>query len=92
MKKLLAVAVLACCLSGCLGATVRELTPEQIAAVAKDKDANVVCTKVTSTLFGTVTNVYVNLDKGVIQTGGIEVSGSTCDVAVMNNAPVKPVQ
>lgn len=84
MKKLFLLCLF---LSGCASTTAMEaMTPEQITAMAKAKDANVVCTQAGIPVFGTVRNVYVNIDKGVIVNGTMQVDGETCSVT-FTNAP-----
>lgn len=56
------------------------MSPEQILASSKAKDANVVCVHA-SGLWGEATTVYINVDRGVIADGGIAV-GDACVTTV----------
>lgn len=61
----------------------QNMTPEQIAAMAGMKDANVNCTKGSTPLTGQFVTVFVNLDQNVIPAGGITVDGD-CKVTITN--------
>ena len=61
----------------------QNMTAEQIAALAKMKDANVNCTKGSTPLIGQFFTVFVNLDKDVIPAGGISVNGD-CTINITN--------
>lgn len=78
-----AVLALAGCISGCATQGYQGMTSDQIAALAKMKDANVNCVKGSTPLTGSFITVFVNLDKGVIPDGGISVDGD-CKVVLTN--------
>lgn len=83
MKPTLAIAIaflLAGCASSYLPADPSKMTPEQLAAIAKDKGASASCAEV-STLTATTRFVYVLLDKGSIASGAVTV-GANCSVKV----------
>jgi hypothetical protein len=71
-------------IAGCASAGYQGMTADQIAATAKMKDANVNCVVVASP-WGKGTTTFVNIDKGVIQTGTVTVDAD-CKITV-NNAP-----
>ena len=75
--------------SGCASLPVSptSMSPEQLKEYVKIKDANVVCVVVNSP-WGKQTALFLNLDKGVIMSGSVNVKdgGET----VMTNAPVVP--
>ena len=61
-------------------------TPEQLAALVKDKSAAAVCVQVVAPA-GTVRMAYVNLDKGVLPNGAVSVDPSNANcVVTMSNA------
>lgn len=84
MKIITAIAILFI-LSACANqGGYQGMSADQIAALAKMKDANVNCTKGSTVAFGNFFAVFVNLDKGVIPEGGITVSPD-CAVSVTNS-------
>lgn len=87
MKKAIAIVTVLLAATGC--ASMQGMTPEQLEAAAKSKDANAMCTKANSRLVGDVTTVYVNIDKGVITDGALTVSPD-CAVTFTNKGPAKP--
>lgn len=73
--------LLAFVLSGCAStAGYQGMSAEQIAALAKMKDANINCI-IGNSPWGKVVTVYVNLDKGVIPSGGVTVDAE-CKVTL----------
>jgi hypothetical protein len=68
--------IVALALSGCA------LSPEQINAASKAKDANVVCVHAEG-LWGKATTTYMNVDKGVVDLGGVQIAPD-CAVAFAN--------
>lgn len=75
-----AFVLLAGCASSYLPADPSRMTPEQLAAVARDKGASASCAEV-STLTMTTRLVYVLLDKGAIPSGTVTV-GADCAVRI----------
>ena len=72
-------------LSGCVGLGglgTERMSPEQLRELAKVKDAHVLCTKA-NTPYGNITNVYVNLDKGVVMEGTLNVEEG-CKTTITN--------
>lgn len=59
------------------------MTPEQIRAAAGDRNANIACTSFNALLYGTVTTVYIVLDRGVLQSGTVGVSAG-CAVTIQS--------
>jgi hypothetical protein len=90
MKFKIVLLILLCTLiGGCASAGYQGMTPEQIAATAKMKDANVNCVVLNSP-YGRGVTVFINLDKGVIPLGTITVD-SECKTTVSTSpAPFKP--
>lgn len=81
MKILLLILVL---LAGCATqGGYQGMTAEQLAALAKMKDANVQCIKGVTPITGQFLTILVSVDKGVIPEGGITVSPD-CAVSVTN--------
>jgi hypothetical protein len=88
MIKRLAFLAAAIALAGCASqGGYQGMSADQLAALAKMKDANVNCTKGSTLLLGSFLTVFVNLDKGVIPEGGISVSPD-CAVTVTNSKVV----
>lgn len=86
MKKLpfLMAAIL---LPGCMGNLgYHDMTAAQIKALGKE--ANVSCVDAT-TLYGRVRSVFINVDRTVIDKGGIEVAPD-CTVKFLNEKQFKP--
>ena len=81
-----AISLTACTSMG--GGGLAGMSAEHITASAKIKDASIACTRAT-TIYGSVTSLWVNLDKGVIPNGGVTVSPDCASVTI-NNAPAKP--
>lgn len=73
-------------LTGCSFAAA-QMTPEQLAAMAKVKDANVTCFKA-NTPYGTAVTVYVNVDKGVVPAGSVSVDAE-CKVTLTAAPPAR---
>jgi len=65
----------------------QSMSPEQLGAMAKMKDANVNCIKGNTPWTGQFFTVFVTLDKGVIPEGGISVDAD-CKVAITNSKVV----
>lgn len=87
MRPLLALILLA--LPGCMSLTGNTaMTKEQIEAAAKSKDAGATCTRV-NTPWGPATTVYLNVDKGVVQSGNVTV-GPDCTISFANQQPMPP--
>jgi hypothetical protein len=74
---------------GCasLPASPTSMSPEQLREYVKIKDANVVCVVVNSP-WGKQTALFLNLDKGVIVSGTVNVKDG-CET-VLTNAPALP--
>jgi hypothetical protein len=82
MKILLAGLVL---LGGCASMNgYQGMSPEQLTAMAKMKDATVNCVKGSTVWTGPYFVVMVQMDKGVIPEGGITVNGD-CGVSMTNS-------
>ena len=76
-------------LSGCASMNAPNMSAEQLKAFAADKSLSAMCTTGTG-VWGTVTNVYVNVDKASIQNGGVSVDPrNNCAVTMTNAVPVK---
>lgn len=77
---------LALSLAGC-GTTggYQGMSAEQISALAKMKDANINCIKAIN-MTGSVTTIFLNLDKGVVPAGNVTVNAE-CQMSI-TNAPV----
>lgn len=88
MKRIFVAILAAVALGGC-AATYSGMSADQIAASAKAKDANVVCV-VGAGPWGKVVTTYVNVDKSVIDVGGIHVADG-CDVQFVNQKRGIPV-
>lgn len=85
MRKFIVVVAFAL-LAGCAGAPgYQGMTAEQIAALAKMKDANVACT-IVNTPWGRGVATFMNVDRGVIAKGAVTVDGD-CKVTVTNEQP-----
>lgn len=81
MLALLFAAALIALLAGCAGITPNgNMSPEQLAAAAKDKSASVACGTGTGP-WGKVNTVYVNVDKASV-TNGIVTVDAECKVSV----------
>jgi hypothetical protein len=75
-------------LSGCAnfgGGAYENMSAEQIAALAKMKDANVACVIVNSP-WGRGVTVFANVDKDVIQKGQVVID-TDCKVTITNEKP-----
>ena len=78
---LIAVLLLAGCAGG-IPADPAKMSPQQLKAWAKDKNANVACTS-GKTAAGNVVATYVVLDRGVINTTGASVTvDNECRVTI----------
>lgn len=85
LKILLAISMIL--LPGCMGnAGYQGMSADQIKALGKE--ANISCVDGT-TVWGRVRNVFLNLDKAVIDKGGIEVTPD-CSIKVMNERLFAP--
>ena len=72
-------------IGGCAtGLGYQGMSADQIAALAKMKDANIQCIKGNTPMAGSFLIVMVNLDKGVIPEGGITASPD-CAVTLTNS-------
>lgn len=76
MKHIVLVLLLTLAVSGCA------MSPEQLAASAKAMSANVACARYDSIAVD-ATIIYANVDKGVVQNGGLQVT-KECDIAFGN--------
>ena len=86
VMKLLAALITVAVLSGCAGtggSGYASMTPEQLNALAKMKDASVQCIKGSTPFTGPFLTVLVTMDKGVIPEGGVTVDGD-CRVSLTN--------
>ena len=88
----MAVAALsALALGGCAGVSMPfnmdSMTPEQIAAFAKIKEANMGCL-VANTPYGRGVGTFVNLDKGVLPPGTSVSIDEQCKVTITSQPPV----
>jgi len=77
-------------LAGCANLGYQGMSPEQLTALAKMKDANINCIKGQPTLTGPFFAVFVNVDKGVIPEGGITVTPD-CGIILTNTRVVTTV-
>lgn len=68
----------------------QSMTPEQLLAMAKIKDATVNCVKGSTIWTGPYFIVMVQLDKGVIPDGGIGVDGD-CKISLSNHKVITTV-
>lgn len=84
MRALLLVPLLA----GCAGLGAPNMSPEQLSAAAKDKNASVACGTGTGP-WGKVNTVYVNVDKASVTNGTVSVDAE-CKISITTaNAPAK---
>ena len=85
-------AVLIVLLAGCttLPVQIDKMTPEQIKEYAKIKDANIMCI-IANTPYGQVRTLFVNVDRGVIPGGMVDVDDQ-CRAKITNppHAPKGP--
>jgi hypothetical protein len=72
-------------LTACAANGYQNMTPEQIAATAKMKDANINCVIIASP-WGKGVTTFLNLDKGVLPVGTITVD-SECRITIRNQEP-----
>lgn len=80
MKTLVLALVVGLLVSGCAGVGgMAGLSAEQLNALAKVKDANVICFEATAALYGSGTLVSASIDKGIVATIRINGHGK-CDV------------
>jgi hypothetical protein len=86
---LISIAILT--LSGCaqLGGY-QSMSPDQLIAMAKMKDATVNCIKGSTVWTGPYYIVMVQMDKGVIPEGGITVDGD-CQLSMTNTKVIKTI-
>lgn len=74
-------------LSGCMGSMgYQGMNADQIKALGKE--ANISCSTITG-MWGTGKNVFVNVDRTVVDKGGIEVAPD-CSVKFLNEKQFKP--
>ncbi len=66
------------------------MSAEQIAAIVKDKNGNVLCISAIGP-YGTYVLKNVTLDSGVIRDGGVQVSGDCKDISIQTMAPPRVV-
>src|SRR5574342_147045 len=87
MRRLLLpmVGLLAGCVSAGFG--FQDMSAEQIKAV-NSKDSNVLCVE-TNSVYGRVRSVFVNVDQGVIDKGGLSVD-TNCGVILSNERQFRP--
>ena len=86
MKTLILLTAVA--LMGCAGMTTNtNMSPEQLKAIASDKNATAVCSTVAG-MGGVGKVVVVNLDKSTITDGSITVDDN-CKVTVTSSTPPK---
>lgn len=85
MKKTLGIIVAAILLSGCATTAQQSMSPEQLKALAADKNFSAVCSTVTG-IHGTGKFVYVNVDRSVVNNGEIHVDNN-CLVTMTNTRP-----
>jgi len=91
MKTLFSAMIAAALLTACASqGGYQGMSPEQLTAMAKMKDANVNCIKGSTPVTGQFFTVFVTLDKGVIPEGGITVDGD-CRIAITNSRVVTTV-
>lgn len=76
-------------LAGCGSMGYQGMSAEQIAATAKMKDANINCTVVNSP-WGRGINVFVNVDRGVVQNGAVVVGQDCGNIQFTNSLPPPP--
>lgn len=76
---ILLIALLAGC-AGTMPADPTHMSPEQLAAMAKDRSASAACTVVNSP-WGVGRTIYVQLDKATIPSGNVTV-GPDCTVTI----------
>lgn len=81
MKKLALLSLLVL-VPGCGAMGYQSMSPEQLQALSKMKDANANCI-IANTPWGRGVSVYVNLDKGVIPAGTVTIDGE-CKVTISN--------
>ena len=85
----LAIALIAIAmLAGCASNSYQGMSPEQIAALATMKDANVNCV-VLNTPWGKSVTTFVNVNQSVIDNGGVSVTPD-CQTTFTNSAPAVP--
>lgn len=80
----LLIALLALTLTGCAQFG---MTPEQLKAAGKDGVA--VCTE-TFSPWGRLRSVFMQIDKGVVQSGSMMI-GTDCGIVFQNTPPAPPV-
>lgn len=89
MTKSAALAALLLSLPGCAVVGYSHMTPEQIQAMAKDSNADLLCIHAVTNA-GTVRIVQVGTDKGATPRGTtVTVKADTCDVTVGYAHPAK---
>lgn len=72
---------------GCGAVGYQNMSPEQLQALSKMKDANANCI-IANTPWGRGVSIYVNLDKGVIPSGSVTIDGD-CKVTISNGISTK---
>jgi len=86
--KMLAVVLMVGLLAGCAPFNPASMSPEQLAAFAKIKDATVTCI-IANTPYGKGSGLYINLDKGVLTSGTVTIDDA-CKTTISNSAAPKP--
>ena len=82
------IAVLIVLLAGCMGSMgYQNMSADQIKALGKE--SNIACTDATS-VWGKVRTVFINVDKSVVEKGGIEVADG-CGVKFLNERPAPAI-
>lgn len=92
MTKLLLMltSTLALCACTTIPGNPADMTPEQLKAVAIDKNLTGSCV-IARNLSGTVAMVWVNLDKSSIKSGSMTVEpGADCKTTIYADPPAKP--
>lgn len=79
------ILLVALMLAGCMSipADPTKMTSAQMAAWAKDKNANISCGAVSGPVTGSAVGTYVVLDKGVVVNGKVTVD-SKCNITIEN--------
>lgn len=82
------VLLLAAAFAGCAPFNPANMTPEQLTALAKIKDATVTCI-IANSPYGKGSGLYLSLDKGVIPTGTMTVDDG-CKVTITTAPAPRP--
>ena len=86
MLKLIAIILL---LAGCTSMGNQNMSPDQLKAVAADKNFSAVCSTITG-VWGSGKFVYVNVDKTVVPNGTVSVT-QDCIVSMSETQIFRPV-